>query len=229
MAGAPAEELLLFPCNGNAREAMDCLGSAFRPIGFIDDSPAKIGTTVMGLPVWSRRALADHPSARVLAVPGGPASFDQRAEVIASLAVPPSRFATVVHPAAAVSRHARLGRNVLVMAGVVITSNAVLEDHVVVLPNSVIHHDARVGAYTMVGSNVVISGSVVIDDRCYIGSGSRLRDHTHIPSATLVGMGATVVRSIPSPGGVWAGTPARLLRASVAAHRASAAEDRAAR
>ncbi|MCK7470637.1 MAG: hypothetical protein MZU95_07475 [Desulfomicrobium escambiense] len=31
--------LLIFPCNGNGLEALDCLGDAFRCIGFIDDRP----------------------------------------------------------------------------------------------------------------------------------------------------------------------------------------------
>ena len=33
-----ATDLLIFPCNGNALEALDCLGSAFRCVGFVDDT-----------------------------------------------------------------------------------------------------------------------------------------------------------------------------------------------
>jgi FlaA1/EpsC-like NDP-sugar epimerase len=63
-----AAELLLFPCNGNALEALDCLGSAFRCVGFVDDTPAKQGTTVAGIPVLSRAAFAQKADAQVLAV-----------------------------------------------------------------------------------------------------------------------------------------------------------------
>ena len=55
------DDLLLFPCNGNAPEAVDYLGVAYRAIGFIDDDPAKIGTHVLGMPVWDRAALARFP------------------------------------------------------------------------------------------------------------------------------------------------------------------------
>jgi sugar O-acyltransferase (sialic acid O-acetyltransferase NeuD family) len=210
-------ELLLFPCNGNAMEALDCVGEGFRPVGFVDDDPAKIGTTVLGLPVLGRAAFAQFPTARVLAVPGSPTSFRTRAGVVASLGIAAERFATVVHPRAAVSRHARLGHNVLMMAGVVVTANAVIGDHVVILPNSVIHHDSRIGAHTLVGAGVLVAGSVVIGEGCYLGSGARFRNDVTVARGSLIGLATTVLRSITEPGGVWVGTPARSL--SVAASR----------
>ena len=71
-------DLLLFPCNGNAIEALDCLTDEMTPIAFVDDDPLKIGTTVCGLPVRSREALTACPTAKVLAVPGSPTSFSRR-------------------------------------------------------------------------------------------------------------------------------------------------------
>jgi len=205
-------DLLLFPCNGNAVEALDCLGGDFRAVGFIDDDPKKVGTIVSGLPVWDRRAVSDFPFARILAVPGSPRSFTRRMEHIASLGIARERFATLVHPRAVVSSNASIGANVLVMAGTVITSNARIEDHVLVLPNSVIHHDSRIGSYTILGAGVLVAGHVDIGDRCYVGSGARLRDNISVAAETLIGLGTTVVRSIDEPGGVWGGHPARCLR-----------------
>jgi sugar O-acyltransferase (sialic acid O-acetyltransferase NeuD family) len=210
------QDLLLFPCNGNAREALDCLGRDFRPIAFVDDDPAKIGANVHGVPVLTRAALDEFPSAMVLAVPGSPSSFSRRADAIGSLGIPVERFATVVHPRATVSAHARLGRNVLLMAGVVVTASAVIGDHVVVLPNAVIHHDACIGAFTLVGAGVLVAGSVDIGENCYVGSGCRFRNNLSVAPHTLVGLGSTVLHSIEEPGGVWIGTPARPLGSPVA-------------
>jgi sugar O-acyltransferase (sialic acid O-acetyltransferase NeuD family) len=205
-------DLLLFPCNGNAVEALDCLCDDFRAVGFIDDDPKKMGTIVLGLPVWDRRAITDFPSARILAVPGSPRSFTRRAEHIASLGIARERFATLVHPRAMVSRNATIGANVLIMAGTVITSNAHVEDHVLVLPNSVIHHDSRIGSYTILGAGVLVAGNVDIGERCYVGGGARFRDNITVAAETLIGLGATVVRSIDEPGGIWVGHPARCTR-----------------
>jgi acetyltransferase-like isoleucine patch superfamily enzyme len=152
--------LLIFPCNGNGLEALDCLGDEFECIGFVDDTLEKQRAGAFGLPVLSRSALADRPHVAVLAVPGGPASYQARRQVIEGLSVSPERFATVIHPGAHVSKLAQVGHNVLVMAGAVITSNAVIGDHVCVLPNTVIHHDVTVGNFSLIGANVAIAGGV---------------------------------------------------------------------
>src|SRR5687768_3068122 len=132
------KKLLIFPFNGNALEALDCIGDAFEVVGFVDDTPAKQGKTSTGIRVFSRDAFADFPEAMVLAVPGSPSSYLSRKEVISGLGVSRERFATVVHPRASVSPLASVGRNTLIMAGVVLTSNCTVGDHVCILPNSVI-------------------------------------------------------------------------------------------
>jgi sugar O-acyltransferase (sialic acid O-acetyltransferase NeuD family) len=205
-----ATPLLIFPCNGNGVEALDCLGEAFRPIGFVDDSPDKVGTERFGLPVLPRSALQAHPDARVLAVPGGPASYRNRESVVNGLGVPRERFATVIHPAARVSSRARIGLNVLIMAGVVITSNAVVGDHVCILPNSVVHHDSVIGDWALVGAGVTVAGSVSVGRNSYIGSGSSIMNGISIGEGALVGLGSNVIRDTAS-GSVVAGNPARPL------------------
>ena len=203
--------LLIFPFNGNALEALDCLGQRFRLVGFIDDTPAKRAAGSPHGPVLGREALARHPEAQVLAVPGSPTSYPSRGGVIASLGIAPERFATVVHPGAHVSPLATLGRNVLIMAGAVVTSNAVIGDHVCILPNTVIHHDARIGHLTLIGSNVTVAGGVAIGENCYVGSGTSLMNGLSIGARTIVGLGSNVIRDCP-PDSRIAGNPARPLR-----------------
>jgi sugar O-acyltransferase (sialic acid O-acetyltransferase NeuD family) len=205
--------LLIFPCNGNAIEALDALGEAWHCIGFIDDTPQKQASGCMGASVYSRAAFEHAPDAAVLAVPGSPASFRNRRAVIESLGIDERRYATVIHPSASVSRNARIGRNVLIMAGVVITSNAVIGDHVCVLPNSVVHHDSVVGAWSLIGSNVTIAGAVQIGENCYVASGSTLKDGLSLGAGCLVGLGSNVIADVAAMTSV-AGNPARLLKSS---------------
>lgn len=205
------EPLLIFPCNGNGIEALDCLGVAYRCAGFVDDAPEKQGATRYGHSVRTRAALAEEPDAAVLAVPGSPTSFRSRRGVIEGLGVPEKRFARVIHPAARVSPLADIGHNVLIMAGVVVTSDAVIGSHVCILPNTVIHHGVVVGAWSLVGSNVSIAGGAVIGDNAYIGSGSRIMNGIRIGDGALVGLGSNVIRSV-APGTTVAGNPAACLR-----------------
>lgn len=207
-APAEAKPLLIFPFNGNGLEALDCLGSAFRLLGFVDDTPGKQGVSGSGHAVFPRSALGQWPEAQVLAVPGSPTSFRSRRAMIEALGVEPGRFARVIHPTARISPLATIGRNVLVMAGVVITSNAVIGDHVCVLPNTVIHHDARIGAWSLVGSNVTVAGNTLVGENCYIGSGCSLMNGLELGDGTLVGLGSNVIRSTPA-GSRIAGNPAR--------------------
>jgi sugar O-acyltransferase (sialic acid O-acetyltransferase NeuD family) len=200
--------LLIFPCNGNALEALDCLGTAWGFAGFVDDTPSKLGTDRWGNPVHPRSALAGNEAAFVLAVPGSASSFRSRRQLIEGLGIAAHRWATVVHPTARVSPLARVGRNVLIMAGAVITSNAAIGDHVCILPNTVIHHDVRIGAWSLIGSNVTVAGSCVVGENCYIGSGSSIRDRLTIGDGALIGLGSNVVRDVGASQTV-AGNPAR--------------------
>lgn len=205
------ERLLIFPFNGNALEAMDCIDGQYELIGFIDDTKEKQGQTKWGYPVFDRSALETYKDAKVLAVPGSPLSYKKRAEHIASLGIGKERMATVVHPKASIGKHVKLGTNCLIMAGVVITSNATIGDHVCILPNTVIHHDAVVNDYTLIGCSVAIAGGTTIERNCYIGSGTNMMNGLTIGEFSLVGLGSNVLKSIPADSKV-AGNPAKEIR-----------------
>jgi sugar O-acyltransferase (sialic acid O-acetyltransferase NeuD family) len=202
--------LLIFPFNGNALEALDCLGPAHRLLGFVDDTPEKQGVSRRGHPVFTRAAFDKWPAAQVLAVPGSAQSYRTRRALIEGLGLRAERFASVIHQRAVVSPLASIGRNTLIMAGVVITSNAVIGDHVCVLPNTVIHHDVRIGAWSLIGSNVTVAGHTHIGENCYIGSGSSLMNGLRIGDGALIGLGSTVLKNVSAQARV-AGNPARPL------------------
>jgi sugar O-acyltransferase (sialic acid O-acetyltransferase NeuD family) len=206
------ELLLIFPYNGNAIEALDCLGDEFRCMAFIDDTSDKHGTDRHGNLVMGREALVHWPDAKVLAVPGSPASYLHRADAIRSLGVPVERFAQVIHSTARISPLATIGRNVLIMAGVVVTSNATVEDNTCILPNTVVHHDVVIGEFSLIGSNVTLAGGVRVGPNCYIGSGSAVMNGVQIGERALIGLGSNVIRDVAADRTV-AGNPARELRA----------------
>ncbi|MDE2402242.1 MAG: acetyltransferase [Burkholderiales bacterium] len=219
-----APELLIFPFNGNGLEALDCLGSAFRLIGFVDDTPEKQGIDHHGHAVYSREAFDRWPHAMVLAVPGSPKSYPFRQRIIDGLGIDASRWARVVHPKASVSPLATVGHNVLIMAGVVITSNAVIGDHVCILPNTVVHHDAHIGDWSLLGATVIAAGHSVIGENCYIGSGSHLMNGVTIGAAALVGLGSNVVRDVGAAQRV-AGNPARTVGRIIESQRLDGCND----
>ena len=202
------EKLLIFPFNGNALEAVDCIEGQYELVGFVDDTREKQGLSKSGVPVFDRSALEKYKDARVLAVPGSAVSYTKRQEHIASLNIDPARFTTVIHPKAAISKYVKLGSNCLIMAGVVITSNAQVGNHVCILPNTVVHHDVMIGDYTLIGCNVASAGGIEIGRNCYIGSGTNIMNGINIGDFTLIGLGSNVLKSVAANSKI-AGNPAK--------------------
>jgi sugar O-acyltransferase (sialic acid O-acetyltransferase NeuD family) len=204
------KKLMIFPLNGNGIEALDCINlEEYEFLGFIDDNVEK---RYRDYKVFPRETIKKQEDVFILAVPGSWLSFKERANLINSLEIDKRRFINAIHPRAAIGRNVEIGYNCLIMAGVVITSNARLDNHICILPNSVIHHDVFIDSYTLIGSNVLIAGGTSIGSNCYIGSGSNLINGIHIGDSTLIGLGSNVVKSIPAHSKV-AGNPAMLMYA----------------
>lgn len=203
--------LFLFPCNGNALEAINCIDSRkYNLIGFVDDTIEKQNKSFLGVQVFSREVLYDYKDALILAVPGSPLSYMKRKKIIDELGVDSKRFTTIIHPNATISPFAKIGTNVLIMSGVVITSNAIIGNHVCVLPNSVIHHDTIIKEYCLIGSNVTIASNSIVEKNCYIGSGTSVINGVSIGAYSLIGIASNVISNIPANSKV-VGNPSRII------------------
>jgi sugar O-acyltransferase (sialic acid O-acetyltransferase NeuD family) len=203
------KKLIIFPYNSTGLEAFDCITDEFDFIGYADDTPEKQGQ-YPHYEVFSREIIARYPEASVLAVAGGPVSYHSRPSIINSLKVAENRFARLIHPKASVANLAQIGYNTLLMAGVVITSNAIIGNHICILPNTVVHHEVLIEDYCILGSNVTLAGGVKIQENCFIGSGSSIIQGTSIGKGSLIGMASNVLKDIPANSKV-VGNPARLL------------------
>jgi sugar O-acyltransferase (sialic acid O-acetyltransferase NeuD family) len=199
-------KLVIFPFNGNGIEALDCIDfDRYDLIGFIDDD---LGKKSDDYAIFSRSVLDQYQELFVLAVPGSPTNFRKRQEIINSLKV--NRFINAIHPGSFLGKHVKIGYNCMLMAGVVLTSNVCVQNHVCILPNTVIHHDVVIEDYTLIGSNVVVAGGTRIGQNCYIGSGTNIINGVSIGDASLIGLGSNVLRSVCSHSKI-AGNPAREL------------------
>lgn len=208
----PKKKLVIFPFNGNGIEALDCISfDEYDFVGFVDDDESKRSDKYH---LYTRDILQKYDELYILAVPGSSVSFRQRKDIISFLGIEKRRFITAIHPKACIGRDVRIGVNCLIMAGVVLTSNACINDHVVVLPNTVIHHDSIVNDYTLIGSNVVVAGGSTIGKCCYIGSGTNIINGITIGDASLIGLGSNIVRSVPNEAKM-VGNPGRNLNANV--------------
>lgn len=212
------KKILLFPYNGNAREALTSITAinkqylSWSVLGFIDDDLQKKGLKFGDYRVLgNREKISEYPDALVLAVPGRPDNFFKRVDVIHSLGLSENRFATIIHPSVQKGINCDIGRNVLLMANVVLTAQVKIGSHVVILPNTVVSHDSQIGDYTIIGSNVSISGGVKLEQNCYVGSGSKIIQEVEIGARAMVGLGSVVLKDVPRSSTV-AGNPARIIK-----------------
>ena len=188
-------------------------GAGFEVLGFLDDKRELWGSTVLGAPVLGGFAMAGNLPADCLFVTGigSPYNHWRRGAIIAGLGIARERFATIRHPTASVSRHARLGPGTVLHQYAVVTAQAELGDHVLVLPHAIVNHGSRIGDFTIITSAAVVSGDVTIGRACYLGSQCAIRQNVTIGDGAMIGMGAVVVDEVAAHT-VVAGSPARFLR-----------------
>lgn len=203
--------LLLVGGGGLAREAAEAAaaGDDYEVVGVLDDDPARWGSQVAAVPVLGpSTAASDHPDAHLLLCTGRGSARAAIADLLGEAGVGPDRWATVVHPAAVLPRTSSVGKGSLLLAGVVLTADVVLGEHVVVMPNAVLTHDDVVHDYATVCAAVALAGGVTVGARAYLGAGCLIREHVRIGGGAFVGMGSVVLRDI-APDEVWFGNPAR--------------------
>lgn len=184
-------------------------------LGFADDAQARWGTVVSGVPVLGAidgLRDGDLSHAAVVVCTGHPGDYGSRRRIVERLALDPARYATLVHPTAVVPGSCTLGGGTVVLAGTVLTVDVAVGDHVAVMPQCVLTHDDVIGDYATIAAGVRLAGGVRVQDGAYLGSGCLIREDRVVGAGALVGMGAVVTRDV-GPGEVWAGVPARRLRA----------------
>ncbi|MET7683535.1 acetyltransferase [Streptomyces sp. NPDC005423] len=211
-------EVVIVGAGGFAREAAQAVRAAgdAELLGHLDDNAALHGTEVDGVPVLGGCDLVHAlPGARVVVCVGNPGDYAARARLVRRLGLPEDRYATVIHPTAVVSSTSRVGPGSVLLAHCVLTAAVRVGAHVAVMPQVVLTHDDVVEEYVTLASGVRLGGGARLERGAYVGSGALVREGTAVGAWSLIGMGSTVLGDVP-PGEVWAGSPARRLRAAPA-------------
>lgn len=174
-------------------------------IGLLEPSdPARVGTTIHGLPVRSlEEGPGDGPAEALI----GTGDADRR-EIVARLRAAGWRPASVIHPRAHLPRGTAVGAGVFVGPGVVLGACVRLGDHVVLGRGALVGHHTEIGAFATLGPGANVAGNVRVGDGAHVAMGALVRDHLTIGAGAVVAMGAVVVADVPA-GVTVRGLPAR--------------------
>jgi sugar O-acyltransferase (sialic acid O-acetyltransferase NeuD family) len=194
----------------NIADAADRFGHPVELLGFAIDDLA-LGSSINGFPVLcgtreTNRLFTD-PSVRVIFCLYKPELMQERVALLQSLQIPPSRFATFIHPSAYVARSAHLAEGSVILAHAAVQSNVTLGSCCIVNANSVLEHDTAVGPNCFVAAGAMVGANVRIGKGCFLGLNCTLREQISVGDFAFVGMGANVIRHVP-PETVVYGNPA---------------------
>ncbi len=164
---------LIYGAGGHARVIADLLqAGGSMPLAFIDDNAT--GGTLDGIPV-SAYDMAAYPGAMIVI---GIGNNEIRRRIAASLHHEP---AVLIHPTAVVAAGVQPGAGTVILANAVVQTGARIGKHVIINAGVCVDHDA------------VIEDFVHLYPMVYIGGGARvtegltLEPGTHIPRNTVAG------------------------------------------
>lgn len=196
-------------------EALDAVNrSGSRPgfelVGFLDDNPELWGAHKVLGPLEKAR---DYPDAFFINGIGSARNHWRRPELVESLAIPPERWANVVHPRANLGSGARLGHGCVLLAGAVVSPTARLGNHVMLMHHATVSHDCRLDDHVYCAPGAFLGGRVQVGQASYLGARCAVREDLTLGAGCCVGLGAVVLQEV-APHTVVVGNPARPLRAT---------------
>lgn len=160
------KSLLIIGCGGHGRIVAEAARD-FRVVGFADDDPHKVGTTVDGWTVLG--AWPDVAADTCVVAIGNNAA---RRAVFEKLMLARRATAVVIAPGAMVSRRAKVGPGSVILSGCVVQAGAVIGANVLLNAGALVDHDAVVDDHAHVGLNSVVSSFARVGNGEWLPSGA---------------------------------------------------------
>lgn len=122
----------------------------------------------------------------------------ERKEKLINLGIAPEKYATFVHPTAAVSKYSKLGYGNVIMPNAVISPNVSIGSHTHIYANSLIGHNTIIKDYCFVANCASVGSGVVLEEGVHLGSNSSIIENVTIGQWSLIGLGAVVLKDVPA-------------------------------
>jgi sugar O-acyltransferase (sialic acid O-acetyltransferase NeuD family) len=210
------ENILLFGGGFHANSCSDIIEKEgkYHIVGIID-SQAPIGSELYGYKVVGRQEELLELIAKY-DIKGGCISIGDNYsrhfvwKFVTSL-VPDFNFINAIHPSVCIGRNAKLGKGLVMMAGVIVNAEAVVEDFCILSTGARLEHNCYMAEFSHLSAGSITGGKVRIGKFSTITLGVIIIDRTNIGENTVVGSGSLVLADLPD-NVVAYGTPAKVIR-----------------
>lgn len=189
----------------------------FEVFGFVDNDPAKKGTTFVGYPVVGGFEMLDELKGRDLAfvnlITGNTRTRHETSKEVARHGFP---FVNFIHPGVDLAMTA-LGVGNYVQEAVILQAGVRVGNNSSIHIGTLIGHESTIGNSVFIAHGCSISGKVTIGDGVFIGTNATVVPRLVIGAWATIGAGSVVIRDVP-PYATVVGNPARVVRVSEPIH-----------
>jgi len=204
-------QVVILGAGGHGRVVAEAaLMAGFHLLGFIDEDPALLSTTPLGLPVLGITSAIE---SRLIACDGvllGVGRNNIRTDLLRRFGLSGHRLPTVIHPRAWVSPTATLGAATVVMANATVQTGCRIGAAVIINTNASVDHGSALGDGAHVAPGAHLAGNVCVGEGSHIGIGATVVAGIRLTAGCLIAAGAVVVRDVLDGQRV-AGVPARVM------------------
>lgn len=194
------ESIFIFGAGGHAKVAIDILElSGYSIIGLIDDSPDNKGKEIIGYPILGNSEtipslLKSGVNKVFVAIGNNPV----RLKIADNLMQMGCTIINAIHPTSFISKHAHIGKGVMIGARSIVNANAIICDHAIINTTSLIEHDCLIDIGAHVCPSVNLAGGVHVGKCSMIGIGTTIIQNINIGDNTTIGASSVVVKDINS-------------------------------
>jgi len=118
-------------------------------------------------------------------------------------------YPNIIHPSV-MCKHINMGFGIIIFKGAILSTNAILKNHIFIGFNSIIGHDVYISNYSFIASGVVLNGGVKISEGAYFGANSTCYPMLKIGKYSKVALGSAVMSDVKENKTV-IGVPAKVI------------------
>ncbi|RIV74468.1 acetyltransferase [Flagellimonas aequoris] len=122
-----------------------------------------------------------------------------------------SRFETIVHPSAIVSKEAIIGTGTVIYAGAVIQPNTRIGEHVIINTSASVDHDNVIGNFAHISPKAALTGHVEVGEGSFVGAGAVIIPKIKIGKWCIIGAGTVIIKDVPDYA-VVVGNPGKIIK-----------------